>query len=99
MFVETLGILPIIVKIEKKIKESRRIGNGRSEYQPSNNKFEVSTSRVMNVGEVIRGEVKKDIKIMLREERLKKERKKEKISRSKKVVKRSNGKDRVKAER
>jgi len=53
----------------------------------------------MNVGEEIRGEVKKDRKIMLREERLKEGKKKEKISRSKKVVERSNGEDRVKAER
>ena len=34
----------------RKIEESRRIKNGRSEYQPSNNK---SASRLMNVGEEI----------------------------------------------
>ena len=90
-------------KNRREIEESRRIENGRSEYQPSNNKFEVLTSRVINVGEVIRGEVKKDRKIVLREERLKKG-KKEKISRSKKdkrkkVVERSNSENKIEAER
>ena len=49
----------------------------------SSNKFEVFTSRVMNVGILSGGKVRKKRKTILREEKLKKE-KKEKISGGKK---------------
>ena len=58
MFVEGLGILPVIVKIQ-------RIGS-RSTLMPSN-KFEVLKRKLMNVEKESGGEIRKNKKIILRE--------------------------------
>ena len=67
----------------RETEENRRVKNGGPEHWLSSNKFEVVTSRVMNIGEGSGIKEKKDRKTVLREKRLKEE-KKEKTSRSKK---------------
>jgi len=63
--VEVLSILPIIVEIGE-VKKDKRIEIKRLENQLSINNFKVLVSRVMNIGEESKREVKKDRKIVLK---------------------------------
>ena len=60
----------------RETEENRRVKNGGPEHWLSSNKFEVVTSRVMNIGEGSGIKEKKDRKTVLREKRLKEEKKK-----------------------
>ena len=62
---EVLSILPIIVEIGE-VKKDKRIEIKRLENQLSINNFKVLVSRVMNIGEESKREVKKDRKIVLK---------------------------------
>ena len=70
---EVLSILPIIVEIGE-VKKDKRIEIKRLENQLSINNFKVLVSRVMNIGEESKREVKKDRKIVLKKKNWKKKR-------------------------
>jgi len=67
------------------------------------NKFEVLTSRVMNVGILSGSKVRKKRKMILREEKLKEEKKEKSVEvkkdRRRKIVERGNCQNKIEAER
>ena len=65
--------MPIIVEIGE-VKKDKRIEIKRLENQLSINNFKVLVSRVINIGEESKREVKKDRKIVLKKKNWKKKR-------------------------
>lgn len=69
------------------VRNYRKKNEKKVTIQSFSNKFEVLLSKVMKVGILSEGEIRRNIKIILREEKVKKEKqikKKEETSRSKK---------------